>query len=537
MGFYEKGDVRIHFEEVGSGFPLLVIAGGGLNSTIGNLTSNSPFNPMEEFKGEYRGIASDLRNAKDGQSSGPLEIDRPWDAYTDDHLGLMDHLGIDKFLVFGFCIGGPMIWNLLRRAPERIVAAVLAQPSGSRPEMRDLFYEGNMKNWGPELTARRTDITMEMVDKFLTRMYRTNPDFVFTVTRDFVRNCQTPVLILSALGQVDEGDDRDQHDGVAHVERPQHDHDPRRQQRRQDHERHAPAQDERQAADDRPDDPERRDLRSLARVSFENAKSWTRSRHVANAGERRARASIAPRILGREQAAVDPAKQRRRPPVPAAEQRHQRRDEQRPHHEGVDQHAGGRGDPDLLDERDGAGRERPDRHREQDRGRGHDAPRGGQAGGDRLALLARALALLADAPEQEHAVVRGQREDDRRRHQEVAGLHAAVRRVAQQALQAAVLVDQRQRRQRGADRQGVHDHGLDREHDRAGHEPQDQQGQPDQKHDGRRQPRADRRLLVDELGRVTAHPGVEGRRQGADLLHDALGDFPSALSKASDWAL
>ena len=37
---------------------------------------------------------------------------------------------------------------------------------------------------------------MEMVDKFLTKMYRTNPDFVWTVTRDFVRNCQTPVLIL-----------------------------------------------------------------------------------------------------------------------------------------------------------------------------------------------------------------------------------------------------------------------------------------------------------------------------------------------------
>ena len=37
---------------------------------------------------------------------------------------------------------------------------------------------------------------MEMVEKFLTRMYRTNPDFVFTVTRDFVRSCQTPVLIL-----------------------------------------------------------------------------------------------------------------------------------------------------------------------------------------------------------------------------------------------------------------------------------------------------------------------------------------------------
>ncbi|HLX45307.1 MAG TPA: alpha/beta fold hydrolase [Bryobacteraceae bacterium] len=194
--FYEKGPVRIHFEEFGSGFPLLLIAGGGLNSTISGLISGSPFNPIEEFKGEYRCIASDLRNANGGQSSGPLEIDRPWDAFTDDHLGLMDHLGIQKFMVLGFCIGGPFIWNLLRRAPDRIAAAVLAQPSGSRPEMRDLFYETNSKGWGPDLVKRRPDITMATVDKFLTRMYRTNADFVFTVTRDFVRHCQTPVLIL-----------------------------------------------------------------------------------------------------------------------------------------------------------------------------------------------------------------------------------------------------------------------------------------------------------------------------------------------------
>jgi len=76
------------------------------------------------------------------------------------------------------------------------VAAVLAQPSGSRPEMRDLFYENNMKGWGPEFVKRRPEIKMETVDKFLTKMYRNNPDFVFTVTRDFVRNCPTPVLIL-----------------------------------------------------------------------------------------------------------------------------------------------------------------------------------------------------------------------------------------------------------------------------------------------------------------------------------------------------
>src|SRR5204862_8362519 len=60
--FYEKGPVRIHYEEAGSGFPLLLIAGGGLNSTMAGLV-RGPFNAIEEFKGEFRCIASDLRNA------------------------------------------------------------------------------------------------------------------------------------------------------------------------------------------------------------------------------------------------------------------------------------------------------------------------------------------------------------------------------------------------------------------------------------------------------------------------------------------
>ncbi|MGE3267531.1 MAG: alpha/beta fold hydrolase [Chloroflexota bacterium] len=196
MPFYEKGDVRIHYTDTGSGFPLLLIAGGGLNSNLSFYTTSAPFNAIEEFKDEYRCIAFDMRNATGGQSTGPVEIDRPWDAYTDDQLGLMDHLGIDKFLVLGYCIGGPMILNLIKRAPDRVVAAVLAQPSGFRPEMPDLFYQNNIVRWGPPLCERNSEITMEMVDAFLTRMYRANPDFTFTVTRDFVRSCQTPMLVL-----------------------------------------------------------------------------------------------------------------------------------------------------------------------------------------------------------------------------------------------------------------------------------------------------------------------------------------------------
>ena len=193
--FYEKGPVRIRYEEAGSGFPLLLIAGGGLNSTMAGLP-RSPFNPIEEFKGEYRCIYADLRNANGGQSSGPLEPDRPWDSYTDDHLGLMDHLGIDKFMVLGFCIAGPFIWNLLKRAPGRVVAAVPAQPAGFRPEKPNVIYDITMNGWAPEFLKRRPEITMEMAKAFATKMFLTNADFVFTVTRDFVRTCQTPVLLL-----------------------------------------------------------------------------------------------------------------------------------------------------------------------------------------------------------------------------------------------------------------------------------------------------------------------------------------------------
>ena len=195
MTIYEKGSVRINYEEAGSGFPLLIIPGGGLNASIPLLDTSVPFNPMETYKNEFRCISLDLRNANPDQSSGPLEIDRTWDSHSDDQLGLMDHLGIREFLVMGFCIGGPMIHNLLRLAPERVVAAALMQPSGFNPEHPDLFYQNNITGWGPPLCESRPEVTMDMVHDFLTSMYTKRADFVFTASRDYVRSVQTPMLI------------------------------------------------------------------------------------------------------------------------------------------------------------------------------------------------------------------------------------------------------------------------------------------------------------------------------------------------------
>lgn len=202
MPFYEYDDVKIHYEEVGSGVPLMVLPGGGLNAAIPSLTGSkpyspqAPFNPMEEFKDDYRCIAMDLRNANHGESTGPVDIDKHWDAFAEDQLGLMDHLGIDKFMVLGFCIGGPLIWNLLRLAPDRVIAAVISQPSGYNPDHPKVFFENNMKHWGAQIRERRPELSEEHIKAFLSAIYLERGDFVFTASRDDVRNCQTPVLVM-----------------------------------------------------------------------------------------------------------------------------------------------------------------------------------------------------------------------------------------------------------------------------------------------------------------------------------------------------
>ena len=193
--FHEKGDVRIRYQDVGSGFPLLCTPGGGLNSRISNWAT-AVINARDEFKSDFRCITMDQRNATGGESTGPIPVDDPWDAFADDQLGLMDHLGIRQFLFFGNCIGGSFALKLMERAPERVVAGVLSQPIGHRPENPDVMYDLSRDVWAKEFRARRPEVSMETIEKYMHNLYRVRPDFVYSVSRDFVRSCQTPMLVL-----------------------------------------------------------------------------------------------------------------------------------------------------------------------------------------------------------------------------------------------------------------------------------------------------------------------------------------------------
>jgi pimeloyl-ACP methyl ester carboxylesterase len=194
VGFYEKGNVRIRYAEIGTGFPLLATPGGGLNSRI-EVWSRAVINIPEEFKNDFRVITMDQRNATGGESTGPVPSDDPWGAFADDQLGVMDHLGIEKFCFFGNCIGGPFAMKLMERAPQRVIAAILSQPVGHNPAIPDYMYDAG-KAWAKELRERRPDIAMDAIDQYLHDLYRARPDFVYSVARDFAKSCQTPMLVL-----------------------------------------------------------------------------------------------------------------------------------------------------------------------------------------------------------------------------------------------------------------------------------------------------------------------------------------------------
>ena len=91
----------INYQVRGNGFPVLLLAPGGMRSNI-QFWDHSPYNPWRSLSGEeFKVIAMDQRNA--GESTGPLP--RGWEDMRDDQLAVLDDCGVDKCLLVGSCMG------------------------------------------------------------------------------------------------------------------------------------------------------------------------------------------------------------------------------------------------------------------------------------------------------------------------------------------------------------------------------------------------------------------------------------------------
>ncbi|MAV26556.1 MAG: alpha/beta hydrolase [Gammaproteobacteria bacterium] len=189
MPEFKRGDVSLNYEIHGEGYPILLFAPGGMRSAI-DFWKNSEWDPISTLSPHFKVIAMDQRNA--GKSVAPISGSDGWSTYTSDHVALLDHLEIERCHLLGGCIGGPYCFGTIQAGPERISSAVLQQSIGS-DNNQDTFYD-LFNGWMNEVKPRHPSVTEAEWQQFRSNMF--DGDFVYNVDRDFVRQCETPLLVL-----------------------------------------------------------------------------------------------------------------------------------------------------------------------------------------------------------------------------------------------------------------------------------------------------------------------------------------------------
>ena len=196
MPTFTRRSIEIYYEEYGSGYPILLFAPGGVRSAISwwhpaaDGTPRAWMDPTVALAKSYRVIAMDQRNAE--RSRAPIRATDGWKDYAQDHIALMDHLGHRRFHTMGGCIGSSFCLSLCEMVPERITAAVLQNPIGF-DNNRDVF-KNTFGLWSQTMRERDPDLTQATLDSFFGNMF--GGDFTFNTSRDFVRRCQTPLLVM-----------------------------------------------------------------------------------------------------------------------------------------------------------------------------------------------------------------------------------------------------------------------------------------------------------------------------------------------------
>jgi pimeloyl-ACP methyl ester carboxylesterase len=197
MPMFKRADAEIHYEVHGKGFPILLYAPGGLKSEMtmwGGQSPNYPngfpwMDPRTALSDSFTVVAMDQRNA--GKSVAEVKADHGWHTFAGDHFALMDHLGFGKFFVMGGCIGGSYCFEAIEQHPDRIAGAVLQNPIGLW-ENRDT-WDAAVAGYEETVRGRDPSVSRETIQSFGRNMF--GSDFVFSVTRDFVKACRTPLFL------------------------------------------------------------------------------------------------------------------------------------------------------------------------------------------------------------------------------------------------------------------------------------------------------------------------------------------------------
>lgn len=222
----------IHYEVFGNGYPLLLLAPGGVSSTI-SFWERSAINPIKEFADQFMVIGMDQRFA--GESHAPA-VAFSYDTTAADQLAVLDAVGVRRAHLMGGCIGCTYAWKLIHDAPDRISAAVCQDPVGLdetnspatfyamfNETMRLVRAEGMdgviklaeenpvfmMANGGgpfapriaadaafrEELRQMPVESYAALIVRFRDGIWPANPPY-FTVPAEWMATCPAPMLVL-----------------------------------------------------------------------------------------------------------------------------------------------------------------------------------------------------------------------------------------------------------------------------------------------------------------------------------------------------
>lgn len=116
MSTAQVNGIELHYEEHGTGDPLLLIMGLAADSLAWIFQ-------LPAFAEHYRTIVFDNRGVgRSSKPSGPYTIPQ----MADDARALLDQLGVDRAHVLGVSMGGMIAQELALRSPERVRSLVLA---------------------------------------------------------------------------------------------------------------------------------------------------------------------------------------------------------------------------------------------------------------------------------------------------------------------------------------------------------------------------------------------------------------------------
>lgn len=117
---------RIHYQEFGTGTPVLLLASGGASGQADSWEEDF-YNPLEALRDGFRLICVDRRHTGRGSAPvGPFSYEQ----HALDSLAVLDELGVGRTHLLGSGVGAAQALRLARQAPERVAGVVAQRPPG-----------------------------------------------------------------------------------------------------------------------------------------------------------------------------------------------------------------------------------------------------------------------------------------------------------------------------------------------------------------------------------------------------------------------